>query len=181
MPSRRIVVLTLIGAAVVSLTAPIALRAFRPPVTAAQRAALARRVAGCYELALGPDWHDILHPFGRGGAHEYNTPPRAVELRLVAGRGAGPRGPFDLIPARGASPTRHRMNYWLVDSLSGRVILDFSTGFSGVSLELTPEGDSVLVGEAREFWDFTSMAAHAPARAFRAPCTNELAGKRSVK
>ena len=177
MPSRRIVVLTLAGAAVVALAVPTVSRAFRPPVTAAQRAELARRVAGCYELALGPDWHDLLHPFGRGGAHEYNTPPRAVELRLVAGRGARPAGPFELIPARGASPTRHRMNYWVVDSLSGRVILDFSTGFSGVSLELTPEGDSLLVGEAREFWDFTSMAAHAPARAFRAPCTNELAGK----
>jgi len=177
MSSRRIVVLTLVGAVVVALVAPVALRAFRPPVAAAQRAALARRVAGCYELALGPDWHDILHPFGRGGAHEYNTPPRAVELRLAAGRGAGPGGPFELIPARGASPTRHRMNGWLVDSLNGRVNLWFSTGFSGVTLELAPEGDSVLVGEAREFWDFTSMAAHAPARAFRAPCTNELAGK----
>src|SRR6478672_6040286 len=103
MSSRRIAVLTLVGAIVVALVAPVA---------AAQRAALARRVAGCYGLALGPDWHDILHPFGRGGAHEYNAPPRAVELRLAAGRGAGPGGPFELIPARGASPTRHRMNGW---------------------------------------------------------------------
>jgi len=66
----------------------------------------------------------------------------------------------------------------MVDSVDGRVDLWFSTGFSGVTVELTPEGDSVLVGEAREFWDFyPSVAAHAPARAFRAPCTNELAGK----
>ena len=65
-----------------------------------------------------------------------------------------------------------------IDRIGARSVILAGIGFTGVSLELTPESDSVLVGEAREFWDFyPSVAAHAPARAFRAPCTNELAGK----
>jgi hypothetical protein len=179
MSSRRIILLSLLGIAVVALAARTARRGFRHPVAAADRSAVARRVAGCYELALGPDWRSWLRPFGRGGAHEYNAPPRAVELRLAPaepfGRPitAGPGGPFKLIPARGASSTRHRLNDWEVDSLSGRVVLRFSTGFSGVALSLTPVSDSALVGEAREFWDFTAVAAHAPARAARAPCARD--------
>ena len=81
-------------------------------------------------------------------------------------------GCYELAVGPCAPATIHSLTYWEVDSLTGGVRLTFSTGLSGVQLDLASHGDS-LIGTAREFWDFSAPQVTARARAVRAPCARE--------
>jgi hypothetical protein len=106
------------------------------------------KVAGCFDLELGP-WQP---PLPGADSIFLGLPPR-IELDTIHGEDyfTQSRG-FALRPAPGAMPSVHRHTYWNWISPDS-IRLVFSTGFSGLSMRLAVK-ERELVGIAQGFWDF---------------------------
>lgn len=108
---------------------------------------------GCYNLKLGRWW-----PWGFGEDNIFATPPNRIKLFPEQGTvGFEQNGLLirEITPGKGPSPFRRRSSYWQVKS-SDKVDLTWTTGFSGVTLELK-KGRKDMRGWAHPFWDFPRL------------------------
>jgi len=119
---------------------------------------------GCYALSLS-EW---LPRADLGGDMVFTSPPREIQLTTEPWRFAEGDEYYVIKPVDDAAATGHRLSSWHV-SPEGTLRMGFSTGFSGVSMELGP-ADSELAGRARTFWDFPRLSQWAVARAKRIAC-----------
>ncbi len=115
-----------------------------------QVAVLATSFAGCYKLKLGRWW-----PWSFGGDNEFVTPPSKIELLAIQGTEGFETEGFlirGIPPAQVNTIGRRRASFWQVKSKND-VELIWTTGFSGVTLNLSKHGDD-LRGWAHPFFDF---------------------------
>ncbi len=122
--------------------------------------------AGCYELKLGRWW-----PWSFGGDNEFVTPPSKIELLPVQGTEGFEKDEFlirRIPPAQVNTIGRRRASFWQVRSKND-VELTWTTGFSGVTLNLSKHGDD-LRGWAHPFFDFPTSPCIMHVTAQRIPC-----------
>lgn len=119
---------------------------------------------GCYELKLGRWW-----PWGFGEDSIFATPPNRIKLLPERGTVGFEQNGFlirEITPGKGEKPWRG--SYWLVKS-ADQLELIWTTGFSGVTLELNKQGND-LHGRAHPFGDFPRLSRVARATARRIAC-----------
>jgi hypothetical protein len=107
------------------------------------------RIAGCYELKLGP-WEPPMG-YSSGPDAVFVTPP--ARIRLYGKKKWDYLGK-PAFPIRGVGTSRsiHSIAYWtLLDEKTAR--LAWSTGFSGLTMDVHSDGKR-LRGVAKTFWDF---------------------------
>jgi len=170
MPGVRTLCLML-GALMASSLAVPQDEAWRAPLPSAEDPAQAEAalpapesLQGCFKLKMSP-WRPDLH-LGRDSA--YITPPRAIQLFAEQGTKSIETNGYVLRPAPGARPSIHKASYWRIKGPEG-VELVWSTGFSGLTMLLRPEGQN-LRGQARTSWDFNRTAQTADVFAQRIAC-----------
>lgn len=126
-----------------------------------------RELAGCYSLEV-----QAWQPLAQYGADAvYVTPPSQFRLFSVPARSALRPGSYRMNPTIAAAASPQQFAYWWIDE-DGRLVLVWTTGLSGVTVELQPH-QNVMTGSARTFWDFERAEQHASARATRHACTPE--------
>ena len=133
--------------------------------------------AGCYELKLGRWW-----PWSFGGDNVFVTPPSKIELLPVQGTDGFEKD--ELLIRRTPPPQvntagRRRASYWQVKSKND-VELIWTTGFSGVTLNLSKDGDN-LRGWAHPFFDFPTSPRIMHVTARRFPCTAPNSSEASTR
>jgi hypothetical protein len=119
---------------------------------------------GCFDLEMGAWTPEI-----RLGADSLvMAPPHRIRLGAEPGKGIANREVGrSLEAAPGVNPSVHRVRFW--DGTREELSLVWSTGFSGVRMQLEPEGGS-LVGTARTFWDLPREVQSASVTAVPIPC-----------
>jgi hypothetical protein len=117
-------------------------------------------IAGCYRVSVGA-WSPPVDPRDAAFSH---VPP---SIRLDTGA-ASPYG-MPIRPAQGVAWTMHRFSAWRTDTVFGRVLLTWSTGFSGVRGLVLPFTPASLVGELQTFSDVPTTTHTAPLRLRRIP------------
>ena len=120
--------------------------------------------AGCYELKLGRWW-----PWGFGSDDPYVTPPTRIQLLPEIGTRGFEQGELLIrsLPRRPGEAGSRESSFWVAQPKS-RVMLVWTNGFSGVSVNLAKHGDK-LSGWAHPHFDvpqFIPHIAHATARRF---------------
>ncbi|MGQ0713545.1 MAG: hypothetical protein ACT4PJ_07410 [Gemmatimonadaceae bacterium] len=121
-------------------------------------------VVGCWELRMGA-WQPALM---LGNDERIVTPPSRVLIDSTIGTRPYERRNLLLRPAPGAAPSVHRYSWWNMGR-GDSIQLRWTTGFSGVNMNLFHEGDT-LRGFARTEWDFDRQPQHANVTAWRVPC-----------
>jgi hypothetical protein len=106
----------------------------------------ANSFVGCYELHLGRWW-----PWGMGEDTRFATPPSRIELTL--GRGTNGFEKDELLIRQISSAQDARGSAFWVPGDHGKVLLVWTNGFSGVSLRLAKNGNT-LKGWAHAHFDF---------------------------
>jgi hypothetical protein len=122
--------------------------------------------AGCYELKLGRWW-----PWSFGGDNEFVTPPSKIELLAIQGTEGFETEGFlirGIPPSQGNTIGRRRASFWQAKSKND-VGLTWTTGFSGVTLNLSRHGND-LRGWAHPFFDFPTSPRIMHVTAQRIPC-----------
>jgi hypothetical protein len=116
---------------------------------------LADGLPGCYELKLSK-W---IPAIPLGADEKFVTPPKRIALTETIDSSWGDQHAFKVLPTGGASPSVHRHAYWTSDAHQVHVV--FSTGYSGLTMDLEPQGSN-LVGTAYTAWDFprTGQTSH---------------------
>lgn len=123
-------------------------------------------VQGCYELALS-HWEPHLD---LGADQSFITPPQRVRLSTEPGpNGIEIRG-YLLKPVPADKPSIHRWSFWKPEA-DRNVFLVWTTGFSGLTMTLHPEGTD-LKGQAKTFWDFGRIEQRADVLARKIECQN---------
>jgi hypothetical protein len=135
----------------------------------AQAAPLPTSFAGCYELKLGRWW-----PWGFGEEDLYVTPPNRVQLLAEHGTGGFEQGELLIrtIPRHERPSGSRESSFWSAKS-QNQVMLTWTDGFVGVSLDLAKNGDQ-LSGWAHPHFDavkLISRIAHVTAR--RITCVSQ--------
>jgi hypothetical protein len=133
-----------------------------PPSGSQISSAAAAPFAGCYELHLGRWW-----PWGMGDDTKFATPPPRIELKLQHGAEGFEQNGL-LIRAIPPGTVSRRASYWLPQPYN-RVVLIWTSGFSGVSLRLHKNWDD-LGGWAHAFFDFPRPPHVAHVKAKRIAC-----------
>lgn len=108
---------------------------------------------GCYDVEIG-SWSP---PMAIGPDTVYTMVPSRIHLDTAVTK----FGTFAIVPAPGIPPTVHRFAGWRVVD-TGRVMLTWSNGLSGLRAVVSFTGRDSLVGEARTFWDFGRPEQTAP-------------------
>src|SRR5215470_3609116 len=129
-------------------------------------------VQGCYELSLAK-WSPDL-----GEDSVFATPPKRINLLGEKGSNYFESKGYLLRPAPGEQPSIHRSAYWRLEG-TDKLILVWTTGFSGVEVDLHRQGDT-LVGVAEPFWDFPRRGRKSKAVAQRIPCETSRPSRGSV-
>jgi hypothetical protein len=124
-----------------------------------------KTIQGCYEL--GPlEWKPDLE-LDKDEA-VFITPPRRIELLAERGTQGKEKNGYLVRPAPGFPKSIHRASYWQPTGVKTIEVV-FTTGTSGLSMELELEGDS-LRGIARTHWDFRRKVQTAHINAHRIEC-----------
>lgn len=106
-------------------------------------------IQGCYDLALSP-WRPDMK---LGEDEEFITPAPRVQLFAKRGTEGWESKGYVVRPAPGIKPSIHRGAYWLPTGPKSIEIV-WTTGFSGLSMELKTSDAEVLRSEASTFGDF---------------------------
>jgi hypothetical protein len=116
---------------------------------------LADGFAGCYELQL-TKW---IPAISLGADEKFVTPPKRIALTETIDSSWGDQHAFKILPTGGATPSVHTRAYWTSDAHQVHIV--FSTGFSGLTMDLELQGSN-LVGTAYTGWDFprTGQTSH---------------------
>jgi hypothetical protein len=142
------------------------IRATRVP---GSRSGLADPAAPGVPVSLG-EW---LPRADLGPDVTFTTPPQAIELSLMPSSRGGEEGVYVAQPPAGTKGSIHRWATWALTP-DGTLDLRLSTGFSGVTMELGPDGRD-LVGRAKTFWDFPRISQWATVRATHCSCPDQHA------
>ena len=129
-------------------------------------------VQGCYELSIAK-WSPDL-----GEDSVFATPPKRIILLGEKGSNHFESNGYLLRPAPGEEPSIHRSAYWRLEG-TDKLILVWTTGFSGVEVKLHRQGDA-LVGKAEPFWDFPRRGRKSKAVAQRIECETSRPSRGSV-
>jgi hypothetical protein len=148
---------------------------FADTVPAWQRPPPLESLAGCYVLSLG-EW---MPKGDLGPDATFATPPKTIEFTLMPFSRTGGDDVYVVRPPAGANGSIHSWSTWELTP-DGTVSVRFSTGFSGLSMELGPAGPD-LVGRAKTFWDFPRISQWATARATQTPCPEQAAEEPSMQ
>jgi hypothetical protein len=107
--------------------------------TQTELAALTKSLAGCYDVKISR-WR----PWGFGEEDVYVMPPNRIELLAERGtRGFEERELLiRTIPRREEPPGSRESSFWIAKSQK-RVMLVWTDGFVGVSLDLAKHGDEL--------------------------------------
>lgn len=135
-----------------------------PPPVAPTPLASWPDVVGCWELRMGA-WAPALM---LGADERVITPPSRVLLDSAVGTRPYERRNLLLRPAPGATPSMHRYSWWNMGRADS-IELRWTTGFSGVNMSLSHEGDT-LRGLAETTWDFDRQVQHANVTMWRVRC-----------
>lgn len=134
------------------------------------RPSAASRLAGCYEVRLGP-WSPSL---AIGGDAVFMTPPAHIRLwRQLNPEWARDSG-YAITPVLPSRDRAHKYGIYRIVSHDS-IAATFSNGLSGVVLALGVRQDS-LVGRATSFWDFPRPAQSASAVLVKRRCPTPEAG-----
>jgi hypothetical protein len=126
-------------------------------------------LAGCYVVFLG-EW---LPKGDLGPDVTFSTPPEMIEFTLLPVSRGGREDVYVARPPAGTKGSIHSWSTWELTP-DGTVSVRLSTGFSGLTIELGPDGQD-LVGRAKTFWDFPRISQWATVRATRGPCPDQAA------
>ena len=121
-------------------------------------------VVGCWELRMSA-WHPALM---LGADERIITPPSRVLIDSTIGTRPYERRNLLLRPAPGAAPSVHRYSWWNMGR-GDSIQLRWTTGFSGINMSLSHEGDT-LRGFAETDWDFDRQRQQAAVTAWRVQC-----------
>lgn len=112
-------------------------------------------VQGCYELGI-LQWR----PGMPGEDAVFMTPPRRIQLLAEPGTQGWEKDHYPVRPAPGFPASIHRASFWTPTG-SNTIEIVWTTGFSGVTMKLKLEGET-LKGKAKAFWDFprSGQSAH---------------------
>lgn len=122
-------------------------------------------VQGCYELTLSPWFPDLK----LGEDEEFITPPRRIQLFARKGAEGSEAEGYIVRPAPGTKASIHRGAYWLPRGPKTLEIV-WTTGFSGLTMQLKTSDAEVLRGKAATFWDFSRKKQTADVVAQRVDC-----------
>jgi hypothetical protein len=122
-------------------------------------------IQGCYDLTLSP-WRPDMK---LGEDEEFITPPPRIQLFAKRGTEGWETKGYVVRPAPGIKPSIHRGAYWLPKGPKSIEIV-WTTGFSGLSMELKTSDAEVLRGKASTFWDFGRRKQTADVVAHRVEC-----------
>lgn len=122
---------------------------------------------GCYEVKIGGWW-----PWGFGEEDAYVTPPNRIQLLGERGTRGFEESQLLIrtIPRREEPPGSRESSFWTSESPE-RVMLVWTDGFVGISLDLAKHGD-VLSGWAHPHFDAVKLIpriAHVTARRIACP------------
>lgn len=134
-----------------------------------QGAPLPTSFAGCYELKMGRWW-----PWGFGKENVYVVPPNRIQLLAERGTRGFEQGELLVrtIPRQERPSGSRESSFWSVES-QNQVLLTWTDGFVGVSLDLAKSGDE-LSGWAHPHFDAVKLIpriAHVTAR--RISCASQ--------
>jgi hypothetical protein len=121
-------------------------------------------ISGCYELGA-LNWRPDLR---LGEDAEFITPPRRIEILAEHGTKGFEQNGYLVRPAPGVPRSIHRGSYW-VPKGPNAVEVVWTTGFSGLSMHLNLEGET-LRGKATTFWDFPRRTQTAEVVAHKVDC-----------
>lgn len=122
-------------------------------------------VQGCYDLTLSP-WFPEMK---LGDDEEFITPPTRIQLFAEKGTEGWESEGYIVRAAPGIKPSIHRGAYWLPKGSKSLKIV-FTTGFSGLAMDLKTADAETLHGKATTFWDSDRKKQTAEVTAHRAPC-----------
>lgn len=122
-------------------------------------------VQGCYELTLSPWFPDLK----LGEDEEFITPPHRIQLFAKKGTEGQEAQGYLVRPAPGTQPSIHRETYWLPKGPKSLEIV-WTTGLSGLTMQLKTSDAEVLRGKAATFWDFGRKKQTAEVVAQRVDC-----------
>ena len=121
-------------------------------------------VVGCWEVRMGA-WAPTLM---LGPDERIITPPSRVLIDSTIGTRPYERRNLLLRPAPGAAPSVHRYSWWNMGRADS-IQLRWTTGFSGLNMSLSHEGDT-LRGLAETTWDFDRQVQKADVTMWRVRC-----------
>lgn len=124
-------------------------------------------IRGCYELGA-LNWKPDLELDKEEMV--FITPPERIELLTEHGTQGFEKNGYLVRPAPGFPQTVHRSSYW-VPTGPKRIEMVFTTGFSGLEMHLTVQGDT-LQGKAKTFWDFLRRRQTARVVAHKVACAS---------
>jgi hypothetical protein len=104
------------------------------------------KFTGCYELSMS-DWKPKLRDDIR-----YVQPPPKFELTTIKNKYDDT---YVVYPATGAAPSVHSITEWEIVA-SNKIHVVWSTGFSGLVMDLERTSDGILKGKATTFWDYNN-------------------------
>lgn len=122
-------------------------------------------IQGCYELTLSPWFPDLK----LGEDEEFITPPRRIQLFATKGTEGREAEGYLVRPAPGIQPSIHRETYWLPKGPKTLEIV-WTTGLSGLMMQLKTSDAEILRGKAATFWDFSRKKQTAEVVAQRVDC-----------
>jgi hypothetical protein len=122
-------------------------------------------IQGCYELTMSRWVPDMKW----GDDEAFITPPRRIQLFAERGTEGFETNGYLVRPAPGTKPSIHRGSYWIPKG-SKKLQIVWSTGFSGLVMELKTSDAEVLRGKATTSWDFNRTKQTAEVTARRIPC-----------
>lgn len=124
-------------------------------------------IQGCYELTLSPWFPDLK----LGEDEEFITPPHRIQLFATKGTERWEADGYIVRPAPGIKASIHRGAYWLPKGPKTLEIV-WTTGFSGLTMQLKTSDAEVLRGKAATFWNFSRKKQTAEVVARRVDCGN---------
>jgi hypothetical protein len=152
----------------ISVTAYAAPQTKSPPTDPKQESTFVKpeTIQGCYDLTLSP-WSPDMK---LGEDSEFITPPPRVQLFDKRGTAGFESAGYIVRPAPGIKPSIHRGAYWLPKG-PRTIEIVWTTGFSGLSMELKTADAEILRGKASTFWDFDRKKQTANVVAHRVDCS----------
>lgn len=120
---------------------------------------------GCYDLTLSPWFPDMK----LGDDEALVTPPARIQLLAQKGTEGSETEGYLVRPAPGVKPSVHSGSYWVPKGRKSIKII-WTTGYSGLTMDLKTSDDEVLRGKATTFWDFNRRKQTAEVVARRVDC-----------
>jgi hypothetical protein len=120
---------------------------------------------GCYDLTMSRWFPDMK----LGDDEALVTPPARIQLLAQKGTEGSETEGYLVRPAPGAKPSVHSDSYWVPKGRKSIKII-WTTGYSGLTMDLKTSDAEVLRGKASTFWDFNRRKQTAEVLARRVDC-----------